>query len=163
MSVTFPTKYSSASLIEPDAHQFSVVFTYNIAGGSVPEAVDLAFSVFSNQSGGYVEIFEEGTTAPIVEGDMTDFPKVGLEVASEDADEDSMVGSDITGWDQIDVVFSYNTAVANAEEAFKLAVTVATERSGGYIEVFSNGEQDAVFESDLPLLQTRVGAPAPAL
>jgi hypothetical protein len=163
MSLTFPTEYSPASLVGPGAYQFNVVFTYNIAGGNVREAVDLAFSAFSDQSGGYVEVFEEASESSIIEGDMADFPKLGLgDVHDADNQELTDDGSDITDWDQFDVVFTYNTAAASAEEAFKLAVSVASERSGGYIEAFCNGDREAVFESDLPMLHSLWVAASPA-
>nr|WP_250807362.1 hypothetical protein [Neorhizobium tomejilense] len=151
MSVTSATHFENRSVpshgsAATEEKQFNVVFTYNIATGSVRDAVELAISVISDQSGGYVEIFEGESDISVIEGELPSFPKTYV---GEDAPSDVPDGSDITNWDQVDIRVTYNTLAESPEQALKAAVTVVGERSGGYVEVFCNGDRESVFESEL--------------
>lgn len=147
--------------------QYNVVITYGTALNDPYEAIDLAFSVVGDHSGFYYEVVNPDDSKDFIEGeiahgdiaDTDDGPSRSWEIKRGPEDIDEGNGHD----HQFDIVLTYNTMADNPKEALNLAVSVFNDRSGGYLEVFTEGLDVSVIEGEVGEFFTEVTPAATAI
>ncbi len=144
-----------AELTAPEA-QFDVVISYDTILKSPREAVELAFTVVDNRLGAYVEIFKDHSDTAIQEGQILDKK---TDPKPDHADiEFSMVDPE-GPFESCNVRFSYSTIATSPKQALSMALDAIGHRNGAYLEVFTPGKEQSIFEGDFAELFE--AAPAP--
>jgi hypothetical protein len=130
--------------------QFDIQLSYSTTQTSPRGAAELAFSVVGDRSGVYVEIFKDGAEEAIVEGEVLR-PDIHTKPDAGSGKELSIIDDEQTS-DTYNVVFTYSTIAISPDQALIMALDAIDHYNGGYVEVYVDGKEQAVFESEIPSL-----------
>jgi hypothetical protein len=124
--------------------RYNVELTYSTRGSSADDALGTACYAFGQRASVYAEVFEDGSDAPSLDGEVGALASPG-----EPLYYPSLNGHPDQAHNQYNVVFSYTTHESDAKAALDLALQVFGERSGGYLEIFKEEEKESVLEGEL--------------
>jgi hypothetical protein len=124
--------------------RYNVQLSYDTGASSADDALGTAFYALGQRASVYVEVFEDGSEATSLDGEVGT-----LATPSEQPYYPSLGGHPDQATDHYSVQFSYTTFESDPKAALDLAIKVIGERSGGYVEVFKEGEKDSVLEGEL--------------